>query len=28
MTTNKSVERWNAPQETAINCGNVGLQLG
>jgi len=26
MTTNKSVGRSNAPQETANNCGYVGLQ--
>jgi len=26
MTTNKSVGRSNAPQETATNCGYVGLQ--
>jgi len=26
MTTNKSVERSHAPQETATDCGYVGLQ--
>ena len=26
MTTNKSVGRSNAPQETATDCGDVGLQ--
>jgi len=26
MTTNKNVERSNAPQETATDCGYVGLQ--
>jgi len=26
MTTNKSVRRSNSPQETATNCGYVGLQ--
>ena len=26
MTTNKSVGRSNAPQETATDCGYVGLQ--
>jgi len=26
MATNKSVRRSNAPQETATNCGYVGLQ--
>jgi len=26
MTTNKSVGRSNAPQETASNCGYLGLQ--
>jgi len=26
MTTNKSVGRSNAPQETATDCGCVGLQ--
>jgi len=26
ITTNKSVERWNALQETATDCGYVGLQ--
>jgi len=26
MTTNKSVGRSNAPQETATECGYVGLQ--
>jgi len=26
MTTNKSVRRSNAPQETASNCGYAGLQ--
>jgi len=26
MATNKSIERSNAPQETATNCGYVGLQ--
>jgi len=25
MATNKSVERAHAPQETATNCGYVGL---
>jgi len=27
MTTNKSVGRSNAPQETAADCGYVGLQV-
>ena len=26
MTTNKRVGRSNAPQETATNCGYIGLQ--
>jgi len=26
MTTNKSIERSNEPQETATNCGDVDLQ--
>jgi len=26
MTTNKSVRRSNAPQETATNCGYLSLQ--
>jgi len=26
MTTNQSVGRLNAPQETATDCGYVGLQ--